>query len=633
MELSMTKEGTGERSRLAIVILITVVCVALTYYFEATQGSGSLFTHFFYIPIVLSAFWWRQRGLIVPIILGFFMIAGRNCCVPGTLSTFDDSIRIFTFGLTAIIVALLSQRIHRTEGKLQESEARYRSMFENMNEGVAVYKALEGGNDFVVLDVNRAAEKIDHVRKEGIVGRSFSELYPESTENDLLGGLKRVWTTGEPETGGHCLCRDQGRSRWKQCSIYKLPSDELVSVYCDRTEQKRAEEKALQLASIVESSDDAIISMTPEGIILSWNAGAQKVYGYSSQQMNGQSILVLAAPDRKEEMLENLVKTRNGEELGHFETSHLHKDGRRIDVALTISPLKNLQGTIIGASMIARNIMRRKKAERALQKAYEELEVRVEERTRELEAANHALRKEIEERERMEDALRQSSEKIKQFAYLICHDLKSPAVGIYGLTTLLRNQYGDFLDEQGQKYCEQIVKASEQIDALVKQINVYISTKESPLSIEHLEVKELFGTVRDEFSAEIGTRGILWIEADTPAKVRADRLSLVRVFRNLVDNALKYGGPQLSEIRLGYDESEGFHIFFVRDNGVGLTMEHSHRIFELFQRDSTSRGVEGAGMGLAIVKEAAERHGGKVWVESRHGTGTTFFVSIAKDLG
>ena len=243
-----------------------------------------------------------------------------------------------------------------------------------------------------------------------------------------------------------------------------------------------------------------------------------------------------------------------------------------------------------------------------------------------------SLLREIAERARMKDALRESSEKIKQFVYLICHDLKSPAVGIYGLTTLLRNQYGDFLDEQGHKYCEQIVKASEQIGALVKQINVYISTKESPLSIEPFKVKELFGTVHDEFSAEIGTRGILWIEPDTSAEVRADRLSLVRVFRNLVDNALKYGGAQLSDIRLGYEESETFHTFFVRDNGVGVTMENSHRIFELFQRDSTSRGIEGAGMGLAIVREAAERHGGRVWVESGHETGTTFFVSIAKDL-
>jgi light-regulated signal transduction histidine kinase (bacteriophytochrome) len=281
--------------------------------------------------------------------------------------------------------------------------------------------------------------------------------------------------------------------------------------------------------------------------------------------------------------------------------------------------------------MIARNIMRRKKAERALQKAYEQLERKVEERTEELKAANEELRKEIVERERIEEALRESSEKIKAFAYVICHDLKSPAVGVHGLTTLLRNQYGEVLDEQGRRYCEQIVKAAEQIGALIKQINIYIATKESPLTVETIDFKELFQTLKEEFSAQLSSRRVHWSEPERAVQVLADRLSLTRVFRNLVDNALKYGGAKLTEITMGYEDSGRFHTLSVRDDGVGIESDDSDRIFGLFQRHSSARGVEGTGLGLAIVKEAAERHHGRVWVESTPEQGTTFFVTIAKE--
>jgi signal transduction histidine kinase len=115
-------------------------------------------------------------------------------------------------------------------------------------------------------------------------------------------------------------------------------------------------------------------------------------------------------------------------------------------------------------------------------------------------------------------------------------------------------------------------------------------------------------------------------------EIKADKLSLLRVFRNLVDNALKYGGKDLSEIRIGYRESEGFHTFSISDNGVGIEGEDYEKIFALFHRDAKSKGVEGAGLGLAIVREIAEQHGGKVWIEPGQERGTTFHISLPKDL-
>jgi len=241
-------------------------------------------------------------------------------------------------------------------------------------------------------------------------------------------------------------------------------------------------------------------------------------------------------------------------------------------------------------------------------------------------------KKTIAEREEAELALRQSSEQLKFFAYSVMHDLKSPAIGIHGLTELLHKHYKDTLDERGKRYCDQILKASLHVSALIEKINVYIATKEASLKIEKINVKEILQILREEFSSRLVARQIEWLEPRAMIEIKADKLSLLRIFRNLVDNALKYGGKDLSEIRFEYRESEGFHTFSVSDNGVGIEGEDYEKIFALFQRDAKSKGVEGAGLGLAIVREITEQHGGKVWIESGKEGGTTFHVSLAKDL-
>ena len=125
-------------------------------------------------------------------------------------------------------------------------------------------------------------------------------------------------------------------------------------------------------------------------------------------------------------------------------------------------------------------------------------------------------------------------------------------------------------------------------------------------------------------------RKIKWIESDPLPEILADKLSLSRVFRNLVDNALNYGGESLSEIRIEYEESDAFHIFSISDDGVGIKEKNRQKIFEVFQRDETSKGVAGSGLGLAIVKEIVERHDGNVFLADDRKNGATFRISIAK---
>lgn len=240
--------------------------------------------------------------------------------------------------------------------------------------------------------------------------------------------------------------------------------------------------------------------------------------------------------------------------------------------------------------------------------------------------------RDITERKAMEEALAKSAEKIKFFAYSITHDLKSPAVGIYGMTKLLYKHCRDSLDERGKDYCDKILRASEHVASLIDKINTYIVAKEAPLNFERFDISEIIKLVKDEFSPQLVVRQIAWFQPTVPVEIGADRLSMVRVFRNFIDNALKYGGDELSEIRIEYEESEDCHIFSVSDDGAGVGHGDYEGIFALFQRDESARAVEGAGLGLAIVKEIAERHNGRVWAEPGKLRGTTFRLALAKSL-
>ena len=210
---------------------------------------------------------------------------------------------------------------------------------------------------------------------------------------------------------------------------------------------------------------------------------------------------------------------------------------------------------------------------------------------------------------------------IKFFAYSVSHDLKSPAIGLYGLTERLLRQYGEVLDKKGKHYCEQILKTSADILSQVEQINTYIATREIPIRIELVSIKEIFAELREEFYPALRQRQIKLLVPPTLPKVVGDKPLLTRAFRNLLDNALKYGGVNLNEIRIGYEKNDCYHIFSVDDDGIGIEQEGFDKIFNLFHRLDTSNRIQGCGMGLTIVKEVAKKHLGDVWVESAAGSG------------
>jgi len=229
-------------------------------------------------------------------------------------------------------------------------------------------------------------------------------------------------------------------------------------------------------------------------------------------------------------------------------------------------------------------------------------------------------------------ALEEKEKMITFFAYSISHDLKSPAASLYALANRLKEKYGSGLDAKGVEHCDLILRTARQMLALVEMINAYMAAKEAPLYLEEISVGDVVESVVGEFSEQLDERRIRVVSAEGLPSVVADRMGMTRVFRNLLDNALKYGGDGLSELCIGYQRREGFHVFSFGDDGIGLPDKDKERLFEPFERRKNSKGITGTGMGLAIVQEMLKRHGGRIWVDPDTQKGVRFYLSISTDL-
>ncbi|MEP6669644.1 MAG: PAS domain S-box protein [Chthoniobacter sp.] len=360
-------------------------------------------------------------------------------------------------------------------------------------------------------------------------------------------------------------------------------------------ERKRAEEAQAELAIIVQSSGDAIISKKLDGTITSWNPGAERTFGYTAREAIGQPMVMIFPPDRIQEEPQIMARICSGETLGHFETERVRKDGARLDVSVSISPICDASGRIVAASTIARDITESKQAEAQMRKMLAELE--------------------------------RSNQELQQFAYVASHDLKEPLRAVTSCVQLLSEQYGCKLEEQGQEFINHAVDGAKRMQQLIDDLLSYSRLDQQEAELQSLEFSSLIRHACENLETAI-TEGKVEIHIGPMPTLKCHEGQMVQLFQNLLGNAVKFRREQAPQIWVTSERRDGEWSFSVRDNGIGFGPEFRELVFGLFQRLHTRRKYGGTGIGLAICKKIVERNQGRIWAESQPGEGATFSFTL-----
>jgi len=364
-----------------------------------------------------------------------------------------------------------------------------------------------------------------------------------------------------------------------------LLQQKAASLEAEIARRKRAEEALLHQVAIVESSDDAILSKDLEGIITSWNAAAARIYGYSAEEIVGRPVTLLFAPDRRDEFAQIMARIRRGERVDHFETLRVRKDGTRLTVSVTISPIKDSSGTIIGASAIARDMTERK-----------ELDKRKDE-----------------------------------FISMASHELKTPLTSLKGFLGLLQRRLTTQADQQALHY---LARMDAQVNRLTNLVNDLldlskIQTGQLDYQEERFELDALVQEALENVQGTTQTHHLL-LEEQTGAEVFGDRDRIGQVLINLLNNAIKYS-PRADRVLVRVAKDRNKALVCVQDFGIGIAKEHQHKLFERFYQVTNpgeKKTYPGLGIGLYISYQIVKRHGGRLWVESKKGEGATFRFTL-----
>ncbi|HWB60982.1 MAG TPA: ATP-binding protein [Chthoniobacteraceae bacterium] len=351
--------------------------------------------------------------------------------------------------------------------------------------------------------------------------------------------------------------------------------------------------------AIVDSSDDAIVTKNLSGIIMSWNAGATRIFGYTAEEIVGKSILTILPPDRKDEERHILERLRRGERVDHFETIRVRKDGSLLNVSLTISPIKNSAGEVIGASKIARDITAQKKAMDQLAKANEQL--------------------------------RKANTLKAEFISTLSHELRTPLNAILGWTQILRSDPSPEDLSEGLTIIERNLRVQSQlIEELLDMSR--IEAGKVLLDIQKLDLASVIAAAMDVVASAAAGKNIRLTTAISSVEgvVMGDKNRMQQIIWNLLHNAIKFT-PKNGRIHVTLERINSHVEIAVADNGIGIAPEFFSHIFERFSQidASTTRTHGGLGLGLSIVKNLVELHGGTVQAKSPGlNQGSTFIVSL-----
>jgi PAS domain S-box-containing protein len=531
---------------------------------------------------------------------------------------------------------------------LVESEERFRLLVEPVKD-YGIYMLDPKGR---VVTWNEGAERSEGYKAAEVLGKNFSIFFlPEDADAGLPAQeLAMAARDGRFETEAWCLHKD-GTKFWALMTLTAIHGQDgalrgFAKVTRDMTSQKLAIEN-LRLANraLVESEerfrllvepvkDYAIYMLDPEGRILTWNEGAERSKGYKAAEVVGQNFAIFYLPEDAQAGVP-VAELATAAREGRLETAawRVRKDGTMFWGLITLTALERQDGVLRGFATVTRDMTAQKQLEDSLQHLAADLETRVDERTRQLESTLVELR--------------HKNDEVEAFVYIVSHDMRAPLVNLMGFARELGESCTrlKLLIESFNLPGAQSAAVFEVLDADLPSAVHFIS--QSSLKFERLidalldlsrygrqiyrivesNAGELVASAVANFQQAITEAGATVTVGPLPS-VRADVTALGQVFANLIGNSLKYRSPDRPlKLEIGGGIEAGAVNYWVRDNGLGIPEASKSRLFQVFQRFHPQQ-AQGEGMGLAIAHRIIERHGGRIWAESREGEGTTFHFSL-----
>jgi PAS domain S-box-containing protein len=345
------------------------------------------------------------------------------------------------------------------------------------------------------------------------------------------------------------------------------------------------------LTSIIESSNDAVIGETLDAIVISWNPSAERLFEYTAAEMIGKSVAMLFPPDSTDEEGKLISKIRNGETVSHYETVRVSKSGKQLIISLTLSPIYDFAGHLIGISKIARDIT---------------------------------------EQRLSQDALRRANASLEEFAYAAAHDLQEPLRNISLSLQQLTLENSDLSEEESRETMAVAVRNSNRMQRLIQDLLSFTRALDSEPLVARVSSADANTVVSHAIEnlrqSIVENEASIMVESPLP-HVQIHPAHLLQLMQNLIGNALKYRKPDVAPlIEIGARVESSRVVICVADNGIGIAPQFHQRVFGVFKRLNHSQ--QGNGIGLAVCKRIIEHYSGTIWIESTEGAGATFCFSI-----
>ncbi len=459
--------------------------------------------------------------------------------------------------------------------------------------------------DGKITDVNKATEDVTGRTREELIDSDFSDYFTEPQE--ARAGYQKVFTEGLVKDYPLAIKHKSGRiiDVLYNASIYRNQNGEIQGIFAaarDVTERKKAEENvraaSLYSRSLIEASLDPLVTISAEGKITDVNESTEDVTGFSREQLIGSDFSdYFTEPEKaragyKQVFTEGLVKD--------YPLAIRHKSGKITDVLYNATLYRNPQGDIQGVFAAARDVTERNAMESEIKQTMEKL--------------------------------KQSNAELEQFAYVASHDLQEPLRMVASYVQLLERRYKGKLDKDADEFIGYAVDGANRMRGLIDDLLTYSRVARLGKPFEPTNIESTLDIVLLNLQASIKENNATVTHDKLPV-VMADGGQLVQLLQNLIGNAIKFHGKKPPHVHVSAQDKGNEYVFSVRDNGIGIAPEYYDRLFKIFQRLHTREEYPGSGIGLAVCKRIVERHGGRIWIESQVGKGSTIYFTLNKQKG